>query len=58
MWKLASVIWAWLGKEQLWKKRGTFYEIADLGFGKCRFALASVKGTDVYSGYDFRNHCQ
>ena len=26
-------------------------ELADLGFGKCRFALATKKGTDFYSGY-------
>ena len=30
---------------------GKFYEIADLGFGKCKFALAVKKGTDFYSGY-------
>lgn len=43
-----------VGKDTIMEKGGTFYEIADLGFGKCRFALASVKGTDVYRGYHTR----
>ena len=30
---------------------GEFYEVLDLGFGKCRFALAGKKGEDFYSGY-------
>ena len=28
-----------------------FYEILDLGFGRCRFALACRKGTDFFGGY-------
>ncbi len=40
-----------VGKDTIMEKGGTFYEIADLGFGKCRFALASVKGMEVYRGY-------
>ena len=32
----------------------SFYEILDLGFGKCRFALAGKKGFDFFSGYDAR----
>lgn len=43
-----------VGKDTIMEKGGTYYEIADLGFGKCRFALASVKGADVYSGYRTR----
>ena len=43
-----------VGKDTIMEKGGTFYEIADLGFGKCRFALASVKGTDVCRGYHTR----
>ena len=27
------------------------YEMVDPGFGKCRFALATKKGKDVYGGY-------
>jgi len=30
---------------------GDFYELLDLGFGKCRFALAGIKGKDFYAGY-------
>src|SRR5699024_5335503 len=29
-------------------------EVADLGFGKCRFALAALKGTDIFQGYRTR----
>ena len=28
-----------------------FFEILDLGFGRCRFALACKKGVDFFSGY-------
>jgi ATP phosphoribosyltransferase len=27
-----------------------FYEVADLGFGKCKFAVAAKKGSDIWSG--------
>ena len=30
---------------------GEFYEVLDLGFGRCRFALAGRRGEDFYSGY-------
>lgn len=43
-----------VGKDTIMEKGGIFYEVADLGFGKCKFALASVKGADVYSGYRTR----
>lgn len=33
------------------EKGGSFYEMVDLGFGKCRFAVAAKKGKDVYGGY-------
>ena len=33
---------------------GTFYEVADLGFGRCRFALAVPEGVDFYAGYHTR----
>ena len=29
----------------------SFYELLDLGFGKCRFALATKKDSDFYGGY-------
>lgn len=40
-----------VGKDTIMEKGGSFYEMVDLGFGKCRFALATKKGKDVYSGY-------
>ncbi len=40
-----------VGKDTIMEHGGKFFEIADLGFGKCRFALAVKKGTDFYSGY-------
>ncbi len=30
---------------------GKFFEMVDLGFGRCKFALAVKKGTDFYAGY-------
>jgi ATP phosphoribosyltransferase len=30
---------------------GKFFELIDLGFGKCKFALAAKKGCDFYSGF-------
>ena len=43
-----------VGKDTIMEKEGTFYEVTDLGFGKCRFALAAKKGTDFYKGYQTR----
>ncbi len=40
-----------VGKDTILEHGGKFYEIEDLGFGKCKFALAVKKGTDFYSGY-------
>lgn len=40
-----------VGKDTIMEHGGKFYEIADLDFGKCKFALAVKKGTDFYSGY-------
>lgn len=33
---------------------GEFYEVMDLGFGRCRFALAGKRGEDFYSGYSMK----
>ena len=30
---------------------GSYYEVLDLGFGRCRFAVASRDAEDVYGGY-------
>ncbi|HWP68143.1 MAG TPA: ATP phosphoribosyltransferase, partial [Rectinemataceae bacterium] len=40
-----------VGKDTIVESGGTFYEVLDLGFGKCRFALAVPKGCDFYGGY-------
>ena len=39
-----------VGKDTLLEQGGTYYEIADLGFGKCRFALAAPAGGPVAAG--------
>ena len=40
-----------VGNDTIMEHGGSFFEVADLGFGRCRFALAVKKGTDFYSGY-------
>ena len=40
-----------VGKDTIMEHGGSFFEVADMGFGKCRFALATKKGTDFYEGY-------
>ena len=40
-----------VGKDTILEMQGKFYELLDLGFGRCKFALAVKKGTDFYSGY-------
>jgi ATP phosphoribosyltransferase regulatory subunit len=36
-----------VGKDTIAEQGGTYYEIMDLGIGKCRFALAAPKGASV-----------
>ena len=43
-----------VGKDTIMENGGTFYEVADLGFGRCRFALAVPAGADFYAGYHTR----
>ena len=43
-----------VGKDTILEKGGAFYEVLDLGFGRCRFALAVKKGTDFYGTYKTR----
>ncbi len=43
-----------VGKDTIMEKGGSFYEVLDLGFGKCRFALAVKQGTDFYGTYKLR----
>lgn len=41
-----------VGKDTILEHGSSFYELLDLGFGKCKFALATVNGKDFYSGYN------
>lgn len=43
-----------VGKDTIFERGGAFYEVLDLGFGKCRFALAVPDGADFYDGYDVK----
>lgn len=43
-----------VGKDTIFERGGAFYEVLDLGFGKCRFALAVPEGADFYDGYDVK----
>ena len=40
-----------VGKDTIMEHGGKFFEIMDLGFGKCKFALSVKKGCDFYKGY-------
>lgn len=40
-----------VGKDTIMEMGGQFFELVDLGFGKCRFALATKKGNSFYGGY-------
>ncbi len=43
-----------VGKDTILEKGGSFYEVLDLGFGACRFALAVPEGRDFYGSYKTR----
>ncbi|HIR46843.1 ATP phosphoribosyltransferase [Anaeromassilibacillus sp. An200] len=43
-----------VGKDTIMEHGSSFYEVLDLGFGRCRFALAAPKGADFWSGYSSR----
>lgn len=40
-----------VGKDTIMEHGTRFFEVMDLGFGRCRFALAGPKGVDFYAGY-------
>lgn len=40
-----------VGKDTIAEGGGSFYEVLDLGFGRCRFALAAPKDRDFFAGY-------
>jgi ATP phosphoribosyltransferase len=43
-----------VGKDTILEQGNSFYEVLDLGFGACRFALAVKKDCDFYGGYKTR----
>ncbi|MDF2567200.1 MAG: phosphoribosyltransferase catalytic subunit [Oscillospiraceae bacterium] len=43
-----------VGKDTIMEYGGSFFEVTDLGFGKCQFALAGEKGKDFYEGYSVK----
>lgn len=43
-----------VGKDTIMEMSGKFFELVDLGFGKCKFALAGKKGNNFYAGYDVK----
>ncbi len=43
-----------VGRDTILENGNSFYEVLDLGFGKCRFALAVGKGEDFYGTYKNR----
>ena len=43
-----------VGKDTIMEMSGKFFELVDLGFGKCCFALAGPKGRDFYSGHNVK----
>ena len=43
-----------VGKDTIMEHGGKFFEISDLGFGRCKFALAGKKGSNFYEGYGSR----
>lgn len=40
-----------VGKDTILEYGGSFFEVTDLGFGKCKFALAGKRGKDFYKGH-------
>jgi len=40
-----------VGEDTIMEAKASVYELLDLQFGKCRFALAGIKGKDFYDGY-------
>ena len=43
-----------VGKDTILEQGRSFYEVLDLGFGRCRFALAVRQGSDFYGTYKTR----
>ena len=43
-----------VGKDTIMEMQGKCFELVDLGFGRCKFALATKKGFDFYAGYNVK----
>ena len=40
-----------VGEDTIMEAKASVYELLDLDFGRCRFALAGIKGKNFYDGY-------
>lgn len=43
-----------VGKDTIMEMQGKFFEFVDIGFGRCKFALATKKGSTFYGGFDVK----
>ena len=43
-----------VGKDTIMEMQGKFFELVDIGFGRCKFALATKKGSKFYGGFDVK----
>lgn len=43
-----------VGKDTIMEMSGKFFELVDLGFGRCKFTLAAKRGADFYEGYGIK----
>ena len=43
-----------VGKDTILENGTKFFELLDLGFGRCKFALAGKAGTDFYAGHNIK----
>lgn len=40
-----------VGKDTIMEHGGSFFELTDLGFGRCKFAVAGISAEQLYSGH-------
>lgn len=43
-----------VGKDTIMEMQGKFFELVDIGFSRCKFALATKKGSTFYGGFDVK----
>ena len=41
-----------VGKDTIMEMQGKFFELVDIGFGRCKFALATKQGSQFSGGFD------